>query len=137
LEQNPLPTPEFLVNTTTLGGTPDGTVAICISVYQPRFRADTSAHFVVDGQTIGDVESWFAGGQLDAPEGYATYATHCVDLANPFLGLHVATVELSTSDEQYTYSCVFHINEEMLTPEPLQLPTLAPLPTLTPSSATP
>ncbi len=138
LGQNPQPTPEFLVNTTASGGMPDGTVALCISIDQTVLRSDTNAKFIVDGQVIDNVESWFAGGRLDAPVPYATYAAHCVSVANLSIGLHTSTVELATtSDEQCTYSWIFQVNEEMLTPEPIQLPTLASLPSLTPSPATP
>jgi hypothetical protein len=137
LEQNPLPTPEFWDGVswgTMIDGSPDN----CVSIKQFVLHSDTTARLTIDGKASVEVESWFyTGARLDAPTPYAGYKSYCFSIEDFSVGLHLAAIEVSTtSGEQYLYKWALRISEEMLTPEPLQLPTLAPLPSLTPSPAT-
>jgi hypothetical protein len=136
LERNPQPTPEYLNGQTSRQMTLDGSPALCVSIRQSVLQSDTTAQITIDGENATHVETWVYGGALlQAPTSASAFKDHCFSIGRLSPGLHLANIQLTvTSGQVYTYSWSFRVSEALLIVEPAAMPTLVPLPTLTPSS---
>jgi hypothetical protein len=134
LEQNPLPTPEFLVAYPSTSND-----SLCIGINQGVLGEDTDAEIFFDNQSVEILRVWVGGSLiLDGGRGYSANKTFCFSRPNLSVGSHIGTVKLTTvSGAVYFYSWVFRLDEIDSVTVPVELPTLAALPTLTPSPSTP
>jgi hypothetical protein len=134
LEQNPQPTPEFLVAYPSMSND-----SLCIGINQGVLGEDTDAEIFFDNQSVEIVRVWIGGSLiLDGGKEYSANKTFCFSRPNLPVGLHVGMVKFTTiSGAVYFYSWAFRLDEIDSVTVPVELPTLAALPSLTPSPATP
>lgn len=143
LEQNPAPTPEFISDFRTVEN------KVCIDVSQRPFaRENLSAQelstyimkheqFKIDGVVVTPNLNVWVTTSLSLEDGkeYGGPLTFCFDTENLSAGLHLASIAIPDLDGvEHTYSWAFRHDPNFPTADPNILPTLAPLPTETPSA---
>jgi hypothetical protein len=141
LEQNPAPTPEFITRLS------HGEDRLCAEVH-PRFFAKvgvtgTELHqqlaknlrFLVDSSQMPLVSQFaWATNTCENGKCYGGEINFCVDIGNLSPGLHLASITIPDLDGiEHTYSWAFRYDPNFPTAHPNILPTLAPLPTETPT----
>jgi hypothetical protein len=131
LEQNPLPTPEFLVSYPSTSND-----ALCIGIDQGVLGEDTDAEIHFDNQEVEILRVWIGGSLIrDNGNGHSASKTFCFSRPNLPIGLYIGTVKLtSVSGAIYFFSWAFRLGEIDSLTIPAEMPTLAILPSLTPSS---
>lgn len=142
LEQNPAPTPEFITQVFNGGD------RVCAEVHPRSFArvgvTGTELHqhlaknlrFLVDGSQMPLVSQYaWATNTCENGKCYGGEINFCVDPGDLSAGLHLASITIADLDGvEHTYSWSFRYDPNAPTADPNILPTLAPLPSLTPSS---
>lgn len=136
LEQNPLPTPPFMIGSYP-GAMIDGSPAKCLAIFQSDLHSDTLAQVRIDTKSAEKVEIWDSGQAvvIDFPNVYSSHRDFCFAISNLSVGLHLGNIEfIAATGEKHHYLWSFHISEHDLNPNPAPLLTPVVLPSLTPAS---
>jgi hypothetical protein len=141
LEQNPASTPEFII------GLREGNNRLCAEVH-PRFFAKVGITATELGQYLREnqqfridsyqlpLASSFAWATNTCENGkcYGGEINFCIDTAHLNAGLHLASITIPDFDGvEHTYTWAFRYDPNAPTSDPNIMPTLAALPTVTPS----
>jgi hypothetical protein len=142
LEQNPAPTPEFITQVF------NGANRVCAEVSQRFFakvgisieelhqHIEKNEQFRLDGTQVQPVSAsvWLTA-NLEDGKVYGGEIYFCVDTGNLSPGLHLASITVPDLDGiEHTHSWAFRYDPNSPTSDPNILPTLMPLPTLTPTN---
>jgi hypothetical protein len=142
LEQNPAPTPEFITNLSNRANRLCAEVSqrffakVGIGIEELRQHIERNEQFRLDGTQVPPVSAfvWLTANLEDGKE-YGGEINFCVDTGNLSSGLHLASITIPDLDGvKHTYFWAFRYDPNSPTADPNILPTLMPLPTLTPSN---
>jgi hypothetical protein len=141
LEQNPAPTPEFITNLLNRANRLCAEVSqrffakVGISIEELRQHIERNEQFRLDGTQVPPVSAfvWLTATFRDG-KAYGGEINFCVDIGNLSPGIHLASITIPDFDGvEHTYSWAFRYDPNYPTADPNILPTLAPLPTESPT----